>query len=272
MYIEEELTQEEKLTHLVTPIDKKRFSPHRSIFTTSPPNENLLHTITPTSSSPSCFSRNENFDLTPRFCCYSYSSPPHKPMKMVRFCEAENRYTSAASNDIMDSPSDIEKVWYGYDDMDRFLTEFSNVAINMEKGHRHRARVWLHTLRVTYQDSLDTDSRTLQDTKTRLTRTEKERLRFIYAQEPELVGIEDMLIPQIRVDGLRRQRKLLKAIHKVCRSDRLDQAAKDYHIRVLSQQISQPSRIFANQIALAQLGTMQPAKPRRTPYTAAVSA
>ena len=175
---------------------------------------------------------------------------PSPKYRVVRFCEENNTYHDAATSEVLSSYTDKRRVWYSSEDKDRFMRDYGNVTINMEKGNRHRARVWLQTLHLTYQDSLEVDRCPMAQSKGM---TGNERLRSMYSQAPELVGIEDVLLPKLRADGFRRQRSLLSAIHHISQSRRMDQEAKDYHIRIYSERISQPSKLFAREIAMAQM-------------------
>ncbi|KAL7581699.1 hypothetical protein ACA910_022242 [Epithemia clementina (nom. ined.)] len=171
--------------------------------------------------------------------------------KAVRFCEKKNTYHDAASSSILKSESLKRRVWYNFEEMDQFMTDFCNVTIHLEKENRCHARVWLQTLHLAYQSSLEVNRSAHCST---LSKAGRERLHSMYLQEPELIGIEALLLPKLRADASLRKKNLLHAIRHVSRSRMMEQPAKDYHIRVLSEKISQPSRQFAKEIAFAQFG------------------
>mmetsp|Transcript_9047 Transcript_9047/g.25070 ORF Transcript_9047/g.25070 Transcript_9047/m.25070 type:complete len:238 (+) Transcript_9047:269-982(+) len=184
------------------------------------------------------------------------------PVKSVRFCETQNQFYSSSAR----TPEEKKITWYGVQVLDRFRREFAGAVMELETRDGMRARSWLGTLTQSYLRSIQvsTTNTALSDRPTSVASTSKisrknsatdfQRLRGAYSQEPNLVGLEEILIPRLRKDGARRQKSLVYSIQKIYTNPRFTLQAKEYHIRLLCQQIAQPSKVFAKEIALAQFG------------------
>ena len=164
--------------------------------------------------------------------------------KSVQFREEHNRYYEGGMT------AEQEEIWYSKAELGCFTTNYQQAGKVMAICNPN-ARTWFQILQRSYKNSIKRSIQPMVGTVGN-DYNHQQQLISMYKHDDNMVGIEDLLFARLRVDGERRRQSLVKGIRQVTNSHRLSPEARSYHIRVMSQKVCQPSRLFAHDIARAQ--------------------